>query len=333
MTSDTPRHAWLDYARLLSLVLIVLLHAQPRMLCVAVGILATFFGSSGCLFDSSRYATFGAYLRHRVRSMAVPYFAFYAICYALWLAVGRRWDAGVDATVPLWQWLMGLPKAYPLVVVAPFWFLTCMLSMQLIYYWIDRTRRVWRLMPIVLSVMLSAVAALCPGTEHLNFWNINYAMLYMPFFAVGHCLRPCIADGVRIMWWHGLLMAAVAVTLLTRVAPQVASPDWRSLVLIAGGMASIVPVAAVATWLSRQMGRNRVVELMATCGVVCLALQNYCIGALRVVVIHVWPGIDVMGWPVSVAIAVITLVAVGVASLVISRYAPWLIGRRSGKKW
>ena len=45
------RYAWLDYARLLSLVLIVLMHAQPRMLCVAVGVLAIFFGCAGCLFN------------------------------------------------------------------------------------------------------------------------------------------------------------------------------------------------------------------------------------------------------------------------------------------
>ncbi len=320
------RHAWLDYARLLSLVLIVLMHTQPRMLCVVVGILAMFFGFSGCLFNSDSYGSFGSFLRRRCQRLLVPYFVFYVVFYILWLAVGRRLDPDVDTLTPLWLWIMGLPKLYKLPVVAPFWFISCLLSMQLIFYWIEKSKSVSRWMPMTLSVAASVAASLCPGSENLNFWNINYALLYMPFYAIGYYMRPFIESGIRLKWWLLLGLASFSIIMMAMVAPLFSSPDWRSLMLVAGGMAAILPMASIATSISQVLKESKLVETMVTGGIVCLAIQNYSIGALRIAVGKVFNGVDVMSWPVSLAITVVTLVITGTSAMLVLRYAPWMLG-------
>ena len=326
---EKARYAWLDYARLMSLMLIVLLHAQPRMLVFIVGILAVFFGCSGCLCHAEGYGSFWAYFKHRLRPVAVPYFVFYAIFYALWLAAQRRIGAA-DAAAPWWQplleCLMGQPKAYSLLVLAPFWFITCLLSMQFIYYWV--LRLVGRRWSLVVSVVLSIVAALCPGTEYLNFWNINYAMLYMPFYAIGHTMCGSVECGVRMGWLKALSLTVAGIPIMVCAAPAVPQADWRSLLITMGGMCMIMPLAWLATKAADRFGRRRVVTFFAANGITCLALQNYCIGALRLILHKLAPQAYAQSWPASVVIAAITLVMVGIAAWLISRYVPWVLGRQ-----
>ena len=62
-------------------------------------------------------------------------------------------------------------------------------------------------------------------------------------------------------------------------------------------------------------------------GITCLALQNYCIGALRIVMHRISPQVNVQSWPASLVIAAATMIVVGAAAWLISRYAPWLLGR------
>ncbi len=327
---EKARYAWLDYARLMSLMLIVLLHAQPRMLVFIVGILAVFFGCSGCLCHAEEYGSFWAYFKHRLRPVAVPYFVFYAIFYVLWLVVQRHIgaaDAAAPWWQPLWQCLMGQPKAYSLLVLAPFWFITCLLSMQLIYYWVLRLAgRRWTL---AVSVALAAVAALCPGTEYLNFWNINYAMLYMPFYALGHAMtRGGVERVARIGWVKAAALAVAGVAMMVCAAPAVRQAEWRALLLTLGGMAVIMPIAWFATKAADRFGPRRVVAFFAANGITCLALQNYCIGALRIVLHRISPQVNVQSWPASLAIAAATMAAVGAAAWLISSYAPWMLGRK-----
>lgn len=327
---EKARYAWLDYARLMSLMLIVLLHAQPRMLVFIVGILAVFFGCSGCLCHAGEYDSFWAYFKHRLRPVAVPYFAFYALFYALWLVAQRRIgsaDAAAPWWQPLWECLMGQPKAYSLLVLAPFWFITCLLSMQLIYYWV--LQLVGRRWALAASVALSAVAALCPGTEHLNFWNINYAMLYMPFYALGHTMCGSVERGVRIGWIRALALTMAGVAIMVWAAQAVPQADWRSLLLTLGGMCMIMPIAWLATKAASRFGRRSVVTFFAANGITCLALQNYCIGALRIALHKLSPQVDAQSWPASLAIAAITLAIVGAAAWLIARYAPWVLGRKA----
>lgn len=319
------RYAWLDYARLLSLVLIVLMHAQPRMLCVAVGVLAIFFGCAGCLFNPCAYSSFGDFMKRRCTKLLLPYFTFYALFYILWLVAGRRLDPGVDTLTPLWQWLMGLPKHYKPVVVAPFWFITCLLSIQVMFYWIEKSKYAGLWMPMALSVVLSVAVALCPGSEHLNFWNINYALLYMPFYAVGYYLRLHIVNGVRLRWWAFISALAFSIVMMTVVAQRFDSPDWCSVMLVAGGTAVVLPVATIATKVEQWVGRCKMVEFLAVNGITCLALQNYCIGVLRLAISRMWPGADTMSWSLSLLITVCTLAIIGVCAWFLSRYAPWMV--------
>ena len=326
---EKTRYAWLDYARLMSLMLIVLLHAQPRMLVFIVGILAVFFGCSGCLCHAGEYVSFRAYFKHRLRPVAVPYIAFYAIFYVMWIVAQRRMgaaDAAAPWWQPLWECLMGQPKAYSLLVLAPFWFITCLLSMQLIYYWVLRLAgQRWSL---AVSVALAAVAALCPGTEHLNFWNINYAMLYMPFYALGHTMtHGRVERGVRIGWLGAVALAAAGVAIMACAAPVVQQAEWRSLLLTLGGMAVMLPLAWLATKAADRFGPRSIVAFFAANGITCLALQNYCIGALRIVMHRISPQVSVQSWPASRVIAAATMIVVGAAAWLISRYAPWLLGR------
>ena len=137
--SAENRKIWIDYAKCFSIFLVVLFHTNPNLEGFGFDFLKllrmpAFFLISGFLFNIEKWNNFYKFLYHRIKRLLVPYFWFYLIFYGLWLAVGRSMageeEMAINMFAPIREFVLGSPK----IVLAPYWFITCLFSIQTIFY-------------------------------------------------------------------------------------------------------------------------------------------------------------------------------------------------------
>ena len=144
MKTGSERQAWLDYVRFFSIFLVIVFHTPPRLELFDDAVILNlrvpvFFCISGFLYSFDRWPRFTTYLRHRAQQIIVPYCTFFVIFYALWLAVGRRMVGAEEEAISVWLPVEEFVCGNPQTVVAPFWYIACLFTMQLLYWCIERT--------------------------------------------------------------------------------------------------------------------------------------------------------------------------------------------------
>lgn len=327
----TPRLPWLDYARVILLALIVLHHSQPRVavfdqMLVDLAMPA-FFVLSGILYKAARYrADFRSFVATRWSRLLVPYFAISAFFYVLWLIVGRRLAGGEDLTMPWWQPAVEILRGEPHTVVGTFWFVACLVSMQVLYYIIDRwLPRRWHL-PVALA--LAVASRLLPG---FGVWNMSNAMVYLPLFVTGSLTRDYWLDErqIRLHVAAVALVASVALMYLAVVHYGYLTMPYAALNLLAVGLL-IVPLAALCGWLTSRYGSCAWVTTVSTASLAYLAMQNYGIGLCKVALMRLLTTeVFEQSWWFKPLIAIVVFIACYPPAVLILRYAPWLTGARN----
>ena len=326
------RKAWLDYMKFIAMFLVVVYHTPPRYdnahesALFNVGT-PVFFFAAGYVFNIAKQKNFFAFALHRARQILVPYTTFFIIFYALWLMVGRRLagpeEMAIDTLTPLWHFFTGRPE----IVVGPFWFLACLLVMQLVYYPIKRLLPgYW---PLVAAFAISLIGLL-DAFPDIRFWNIGRAMLYLPVYAVGNCCHKQIErftfdTAPRTLLW--LALAAIALCFLV-IAPLHLDRDL-SYVLAPEAVIMMLPaITATCRLLEQRFGTSRVAQNVAVTGITYLALQNYLIGIIKMLVAK-FAGPDIFddNFVLKVAIAVIVMIILYPIALFIERYLPFLLGK------
>lgn len=327
------RKAWLDYMKFIAMFLVVVYHTPPRYDNAHEAALfnmgaPVFFFAAGYLFNIARQKNFFSFLAHRARQILVPYTTFFIIFYALWLVVGRRMAGPEEQAIgiyePLWQFVQGTPD----VVLGPFWFLAALFTMQVIYYPIRKLLSgAW---PLVAALLLSLSLFVLPDVPCFRWWNLDKAFLYMPIYALGNCCHPLIekfdfATAGRSLLW--LLCAALGLGFLI-VAPLNIDRDV-AYVLAPEAVILVLPLyTAVCKALERWHGTSRVAQTVAITGITYLALQNYLIGIIKMVVGKV-AGAAVFDDNIllKVAVAVAVMVILYPMAMFVERYLPFLLGK------
>ena len=329
------RQAWLDIIKLIAMFLVVVYHTPPRYDNAHEAALfnmgaPVFFFAAGYLFNIARQKNFLSFLGHRARQILVPYTTFFIIFYALWLAVGRRMagpeEMEIGILTPLQQFVQGTPD----VVLGPFWFLAALFTMQVIYYPIRRLLSgCW---PLAVALLLSLSLLIMPDVPWLRMWNLDKALLYMPIYALGNCCHPLVerfdlAKPSRSMLW--LLLAAAGLGFLI-VAPLTIDRDVAYVLAPVAVILTLPLYTAASRWLERSAIACRVARVVAVGSITYLALQNYLIGVIKMIVARlmgaqVWD--DNLLLKVAVALAV--MVILYPIAIFIDRYMPWLLGTKT----
>lgn len=327
------RQAWLDYIKLIAMSLVVVYHTPPRydtaheVALFNMGA-PVFFFAAGYLFNVARQQGFLGFLRHRARQLLVPYTTFFILFYALWLVVGRRMagpdEQAIGVLTPLWQFLQGTPG----VVLGPFWFLAALLVMQVIYYPVRKLLGgSW---PCVVALLLSLSLLIMPDWPWFRYWNLDKAFLYMPIYAVGNCYRHLVdkfsfSTPLRSLLW--VLLAAVGLGFLI-VAPLTIDRDV-AYVLAPEAVILVLPFyTAVCKWLEAHCGASRFAQTVAITGITYLALQNYLIGVIKMLVSRLLgPEAFDDSILLKVVVAVIVMLVLYPLALLFERYLPWMLGK------
>ncbi|MBR5672809.1 MAG: acyltransferase family protein [Muribaculaceae bacterium] len=327
------RQAWLDYIKLIAMTLVVVYHTPPRYDNAHEAALfnmgaPVFFFAAGYLFNIAKQKNFFTFLRHRARQLLVPYTTFFVIFYALWLLVGRRMagpeEQAIDTLTPLWQFIQGTPD----VVLGPFWFIAALFTMQVIYYPIKKyLGGYW---PLVVALLLSLSLLVMPDLPWLRYWNLDKAFLYMPIYALGNCSHKQVdrfdfSTPARSLLWIvlavvGLGFLIIAPLTIDRGVAYVLAPEAVILVL---------PFyTAVCKWLETLFGTSRVAQTVAITGITYLALQNYLIGIIKMLVAK-FAGPEVFDDNIilKVFIALLVMAILYPLALIVERYFPFLLGK------
>jgi len=332
------RKAWLDYIKLIAMTLVVVYHTPPRYDTAHEAALfnmgaPVFFFAAGYLFNVSRQQGFFKFLLHRARQILVPYTTFFIIFYALWLVVGRRMagpeEQAIDTLTPLWQFIKGTPD----IVLGPFWFLAAMFTMQVIYYPVRRyLKGRW---PLLVAVLLSLSLFVIPDVPCVRYWNLDRALLYMPLYALGNCCRDLVdkftfASVSRSISW--IVLAALGLGFLV-VAPLSINRDV-AYVLAPEAVILVLPFyTAISKWLEEHVENSRIAQTVAITGITYLALQNYLIGVIKMMVSRVCgPAVFDDNIVLKIVIALAVMVVLYPMAVLIERYLPFLLGKRYGSR-
>jgi len=327
------RQAWLDYIKFIAMALVVLYHTPPRYDNAHEAALfnmgaPVFFFAAGYLFNIAKQKNFLTFLSHRARQILVPYTTFFIIFYALWLTVGRRMagpeEQAIEVLTPLWQFVQGTPD----VVLGPFWFLAALFTMQVIYYPIRRyLSGYW---PLVVALLLSLGLLVMPDVPWFRYWNLDKAFLYMPIYAFGNCCRPLVdkfsfSTSGRSLLWIVLALAGLGFLI---VAPLNIDRAVAYVLATEAVLLALPFYTAVCRWLEDRYGTSRVAQTVAVTGITYLALQNYLIGIIKMVVAKfVGPAMLDESILFKVVIAIVVMAVLYPLALIVERYFPFLLGK------
>ena len=328
------RKAWLDYLKLIAMYLVVVYHTPPRydtaheVALFNMGA-PVFFLAAGYLFNIAKQKDFLTFLRHRARQILVPYTTFFIVFYALWLVVGRRLagpeEQAIDVLTPVWQFFQGTPD----VVLGPFWFLAALFTMQVIYYPIRKYLAGY--LPLVVALLLSLSLLILPDVPCFRYWNLDKALLYMPIYALGNCCRPLVdkfrfsPSGRSLLW---LALAALGLGFLIFAPLNID----RGVAYVLAPLAVIMVLpfyTAVCKWLEAHYGTSRIAQTVAITGITYLAVQNYLIGIIKMVVAK-FAGPEFLDDNIlmKVVIALIVMAVLYPIALFVERYTPWMLGKK-----
>lgn len=346
------RKDWLDYMKFVAMSLVVFHHSPPRydntqeVALVYVG-MPMFFFAAGYLFKVSKQQDFWTFLRHRAKKILIPYTTFFILFYALWLFVGRSMvgseEMAINRLTPLWQFLTGRPD----IVVAPFWFLAAMFTMQLIYYPIRRyTSGYW---PLIISLLLCLSLFILPDWPYFRCWNFDRALLYLPLYAFGNCCKdfvdsfetplvirhgvPTATDALKKAPLKYVLMVVCAAVGMTFLIYAPSSITVVAYVLAPMAAILFIPLyVTLCKWLEAQFGASRVAKNVAITGITFLGFQNYLIGIFKILVTKLF-GADTLNENIlwKFGIGIVVMIILYPLALIVERYFPWLLGKKSKK--
>lgn len=330
---------WIDYAKVISICLVISFHTPPRIDGFLGAILEqlrmpAFFLISGILFNIQKYPNFKTFVVHRARQLLIPYLSFFTIFYLLWLSFGRTLAGDSEPlAMPLLEFFSGQPKT----VVAPMWFVVCLFSMQVVCYLIQRCVPQQYVFP--LCVLLSAASAPLEGYVQ-DYWMFLEALEFLPFYAFAICYRQRLSNisgqkhRGRYFLSLGLALTLIALQWqgyggIFRGVPEGLIVVSSQIVSIAAGLLLLPFYIMVVTGLGKAIGYCQSIDILGKNTIIILALQNYCIGLIKILADkmsgsssfleqHAWANLPITLLVLSLHYPII---------LVINRYMPMLIGR------
>lgn len=140
---------------------------------------------SGMVYNSDKYRTFKAFMKSRVKSLLIPYLFFSAVTWLVWIGYRSALRLPIENTwYPLWQTLIAQGSGDFLIHNVPLWFVTCLMGVEVMYYFTVRFNEVVNLSICLLCAFLGYVCVY-NGWTRLP-WNLEAALSGLLFFAIGN---------------------------------------------------------------------------------------------------------------------------------------------------
>lgn len=174
-----------------------------------------FFFISGVVFRKDKYSTFGAFIKRRLNTLIIPYLLFSFLTWLLWVLYSKLTHSNVDSYImPLLQTFVAQGSWGYLVHNVPLWFVSCLLAIEILYYFICKVKK-----DIVVIAICGALAVVSFLMEKFSSvfdfkvlpWSIGAACAGIIFYALGniaskHNIIEALRSSCRvkpILWGGG----------------------------------------------------------------------------------------------------------------------------------
>ncbi len=318
----SPQYSWVNYAKCFSMLLVISYHT-PHPIGGYIGDILSllrmpaFFMISGFLFKQEKFPTFGYFIKHRSIQLLVPYTFFFIVFYMLWIVVGRNMIKGADLEAPLEQPVIEFFYGSPSLVVAPYWFICCLFSIQIIYYLLTKyLSRTW----VIIVVLILPIFHTLLGEYKLP-WNLSLAFLYIPFYAFSNLYKDFILK--LTLKQYPLIITTLLISLTGIYFINETTGIGRDIMVVACGLL-ILPAYILFIKSIPKLKIDRAIEYIGKNTIIILALQNYIIGLFK---IFAKSFVDSGGIGVNITITIITLLTCYIPIVFINKYIPFAIGR------
>lgn len=329
-------YIWVDYAKFLSIFLVVFFHTPPElsgMVGASLHLLRMpcFFFLAGLLFRFDKHPTFKQYFFHRSKQLLIPYFCFFLLFYAYWLIIGRKTGDPEDLAAPLYQpiieYLLGVPR----LVCKPLWFVPCLFAMQCVFYLLfKRMNR-----PLsTLILFLFPFISLFVNLENTPF-SLGAVFGSIPFYGIASLYRKEIFNFLEKRNHYGIaLISLFTHVIFSYYYINQTSDVLRIFIELSGSFSILFAVSVFVKLLSDYWGRKSYIENMANNAIVILAFHTYSIIIIqRVIMWYFSESIDFFEgrYVLKLIIAAITMVSMLVPIWFINKYIPFVLARKRGK--
>ena len=190
------RSLTIDAAKGIGILLVVIAHINytPAPLTYIYSFhMPLFFLISGMLFRREKYSTFAQFWKSRLHSLIYPYLFFYGAAFVI--RVAMEFVANGLSEVLTLQYLKSFLQMFLAwgpgeLANNPLWFVPCLLSVEILYFFTSKTKR-W--VNGSICTVLAGVGWLIKS-EYLSLrwlrllWNFDIALFAIGFYAIGSLL-------------------------------------------------------------------------------------------------------------------------------------------------
>lgn len=193
--SQCKRHDFIDVAKGIGILFVIFAHVNytPSLLTIVYSFhMPLFFILSGMLFNPDRYSNFKAFIKRKFQTLICPYILFYLLSILFRLVVSilaNRGNININDFVVYFS-QMFLSQGSGKLPNAPLWFVTCLMVVEIIYYFIAKLKK-----PLIIIVSIPLTFSgwiiesdYIPFKNELLPWSIDSALFAIGFFAIGHLL-------------------------------------------------------------------------------------------------------------------------------------------------
>lgn len=154
-------------------------------------VIPLYFFLSGLTFRASKFNSFWAFVKHRLKSLMLPYAMFSVVTWCVWAVFNRVQGVEVDYWSPLLQTLLAQGSGDFLVHNVPLWFVPCLFVIEMMYYWIDRLpKKRYILLALILCAFIGVwmINGDYSYIFHLMPWSAEGAFVGVAFYGVANLM-------------------------------------------------------------------------------------------------------------------------------------------------
>ena len=218
------RVAYLDMLKCLGMFIVVSGHIHTAYgwfsLPIHSFVIPLYFMLSGMTFKRSKFPKFGDFVKHRAKTLLLPYAMFSVITWAFWASYSYFTHAEVDSYwMPLLQTVLAQGSGHFLVHNVPLWFIPCLFVIEVIYYCLDKLPDWGKLVScLVLAVIGSLMIHVWKGVFVLLPWSIESAFVSVIFYCVGNLVvKKYGLKGIETKVLGKKVLSIVMILILTTI--------------------------------------------------------------------------------------------------------------------
>ena len=192
MIANVRQH-YIDVAKGVGILLVLLGHikqggAAPSIIYAFH--MPFFFLISGLLFNPNKFGSYWNFIKSRATRLLIPYFVYSLITWCFWVGYNccTKRIISIDF-YPLIQTLLAQGSSGFLKHNAPLWFITCLFTLEVIYYPLYKKR--WSLFCCSMISIISMISIKSHSVCWLELlpWNLEIALACLLYYALGYSIR------------------------------------------------------------------------------------------------------------------------------------------------